>query len=91
MRRVEARSETSERVVFRSSEKLFDGWALNTSRGGLRAILESKVELGDLFEVRCGAEMWRPGRVVWIQDEPDGVVVGVAFLDSPTPAQPAKP
>ncbi len=82
MRRNEARTETSERVVFRKDDALLDGWALNTSRGGVRAILEEKVELGDEFEVRCGGDVWRPGRVVWIQDEPDGVVVGVAYLDA---------
>ncbi len=82
MRRNEARTETSERVVFRKDGTLLDGWALNTSKGGVRAILEEKVELGDEFEVRCGADVWRPGRVVWIQDEPDGVVVGVAYLDA---------
>jgi hypothetical protein len=86
MRRGEARKETSERIVFRTHGKLLDGWALNVSRGGLRAILEAKVELGDLFEVRRGDDGWRPGRVVWIQDEPDGVVVGVAYLDTPPPA-----
>jgi hypothetical protein len=82
MRRNEARTETSERVVFRRDDKLLDGWALNASRGGVRAILEEKVELGDEFEVRCGGDVWRPGRIVWIQDEPDGVVVGVAYLDA---------
>jgi PilZ domain len=83
MRRGEPRTETSERVVLRSQTRQLDGWALNSSRGGVRAILEERVELGDLFDVRCGSDVWHPGRVVWLQDEPDGVVVGVAYLDVP--------
>jgi PilZ domain len=83
MRRVEPRTETSERVVLRDGARLMDGWALNSSRGGVRAILEERVELGATFEVRCGGDIWHPGRVVWIQEEPDGVVVGIAFLDVP--------
>lgn len=83
MRRVEGRTETSERVVLRREAKLLDGWALNVSRGGIRAILEERVELGETYEVRSGLDSWRPGRVVWVQDEPDGVVVGIAYLDVP--------
>jgi len=61
-----------------------DGWSLNISAGGLRAILDEQVELGQLFEITLGdAEERRPGQVVWIQDEPDGAIVGVQFLDVP--------
>jgi hypothetical protein len=81
MRRAEARNETSERVVLRRDMRLLDGWSLNASRGGIRAILEERVELGEQFEVRFGQDSWRPGRIVWVQDEPDGVVVGIAYLD----------
>jgi hypothetical protein len=91
MRRLEARTETSERVVLRKETRLLDGWALNSSRGGVRAILEERVELGDTFEIRCGSDTWRPGRVVWLQDEPDGVVVGIAFLDAPRATIPPAP
>jgi hypothetical protein len=66
---------------------MLQGWALNVSRGGVRVILEEKVELGSEFEVTLepGLEphalrsLGRLGRVVWVQEEPDGVVAGIAF------------
>jgi hypothetical protein len=60
-----------------------EGWALNVSRGGVRVILEDKVELGSEFEVTIstGSDPATPvtGRIVWVQEEPDGVVVGIEF------------
>jgi hypothetical protein len=53
------------------------------SRGGVRVILEEKVELGSEFDVTLstGEESSAPlvGRVVWVQEEPDGVVAGIEF------------
>lgn len=64
-----------------SESPLLEGWALNVSRGGLRAILEHKVELGQKFDITIGTDdvMMRTGRVVWVQEEPDGVIVGLEF------------
>jgi len=66
--------------------KVLEGWALNVSRGGVRVILEEKIEPGTHFEVTLiggsgGPEPQPPqvGRVVWIQEEPDGVVAGIEF------------
>jgi len=63
-----------------------EGWALNVSRGGVRVILEGKVDLGAEFEVTMtegtgvnAPKTRRMGRVVWVQDEPDGVVAGIEF------------
>jgi len=61
-----------------------EGWALNVSRGGLRVILEEKVELGAEFDVTIlepGVDTApsHPGRIVWVQEEPDGVVAGIEF------------
>jgi hypothetical protein len=71
------------------SGAILEGWALNVSRGGVRVILEEKVEPGARFEVRlagvAGAQNADPkveprtGRVVWVQEEPDGVVAGIEF------------
>ena len=89
------RREVSDRVYFYSGETEIVGWALNLSRGGLRAIIEDPVELGAEFQVAVGeGSKRRPGRIVWIQDEPDGAIVGVSFLDEndsqpPPPVSPA--
>ena len=55
---------------------------MNVSRGGVRAILEEKIEVGQEFEVDVGTDDGpsRRGRVVWVQEEPDGVIVGVEFI-----------
>jgi hypothetical protein len=84
-----ARREVSERVYFFQGEREITGWALNLSKGGLRAILEDPVELGAQFQIAVGeGGARRPGRIVWIQDEPDGAIVGVSFLDDPPGAAP---
>jgi hypothetical protein len=82
MRRGGARREVTERVSLKSEDgATLDGWALNVSRGGVRAILEEKVVLGQKFDVAIGTDevMLRPSRVVWVQEEPDGVIVGLEF------------
>lgn len=82
MRRGGARREVTERVSLKAEDgATLDGWALNVSRGGLRAILEEKVTLGQKFDVAIGTDevMLRPSRVVWVQEEPDGVIVGLEF------------
>jgi hypothetical protein len=82
MRRGGARREVTERVSLKSKDgETLDGWALNVSRGGLRAILEEKVLLGQTFDVAIGTDdmLLRPSRVVWVQEEPDGVIVGLEF------------
>lgn len=76
-----ARRELSDRVTFRDGKREVDGWALNASRSGLRAIVEEAIPLGAEFEVSVGDAPPRPGRVVWLQEEKDGAIVGVNFLD----------
>ena len=68
--------------------RTLEGWALNVSRGGVRVILEEKVELGAEFEIAmvdgtalAEAPTLRVGRIVWVQEEPDGVVAGVEFCE----------
>lgn len=77
--------EASERVTLtNTSGGELTGWALNISRGGLRAILEENVELGAEFAIAIGAEPPKKrGRIVWIQEEPDGAIVGIEFLGVP--------
>jgi Tfp pilus assembly protein PilZ len=83
-RRGGARHEVSSRVTLKNKAgAVLEGWALNVSRGGIRVILEDKVDLGDEVEVviSTGDESTSPviGRVVWVQEEPDGVVAGIEF------------
>jgi PilZ domain len=82
MRRGGARREVTERVILKGDEKAYEGWALNVSRGGVRAILEEQLKLGDEFEVTIGdaAPLVRRARVVWLQEEKDGVIVGLEFI-----------
>lgn len=82
MRRGGTRREVTERVTLKSEEgQTLEGWALNVSRGGVRAILEEKIVLGQKFDVAIGSDeaILRPSRVVWVQEEPDGVIVGLEF------------
>ena len=81
MRRGGARREATERVTLKPEDgAVLEGWALNVSRGGVRAILEEKVVPGQKFDVGIGSdEILRPSRVVWVQEEPDGVIVGLEF------------
>jgi PilZ domain len=75
---------------------VLEGWALNVSKGGVRVILEEKVDLGTEYEVTltqgavdAGASGSREGpahnvgRIVWVQEEPDGVVAGIEFCPDP--------
>jgi hypothetical protein len=93
-RRGGARREVSARVTLTprsptasSAALSLEGWALNVSHGGVRVILEDKVELGAQFDVTivqgASAAEDRPsprsGRIVWLQEEPDGVVAGIEF------------
>src|ERR1700683_3679398 len=73
MRRGGARREGTERVSLKGVEHNDEGWALNVSRGGVRAILEEQLQLGEEYEVTIGdsAPLVRRARVVWLQEEKD--------------------
>jgi len=83
MRR-EIRREVSERVLLAGGPVPMEGWTLNLSRGGVRLIVEREVALGDVFDVTVGtadaSPLVRQGRVVWLQEEADGFIVGLAFV-----------
>ena len=62
------------------------GWTLNLSRGGVRVVLEDPVELGVEYTITIGPEgedesRMHQARVVWLQDEADGQIAGIQFLD----------
>ncbi len=82
MRRGGARREVSTRVFLRNAQgAVHEGWVLNVSRGGVRGIFEDRVELGQEFDVEIANDDGpiRRGRIVWMQEEPDGVIVGIEF------------
>ena|SRR6185295_14926960 len=83
-----ARKEVTDRVILREGGAELPGWALNESRGGLRVILEDRVELGHQYDVEMshdGGSKKRRVRVVWVQEETDGMIVGLEFVSEPPP------
>ncbi len=76
-----ARHPVSDPVCFSSGDRQIDGWALNVSGGGLRAIVDDPVEVDEHFEVTLGEDAPRPARVVWVREERGGSILGVAFTD----------
>lgn len=93
-----ARREISARLTLRSGTQEYEGWALNISRGGVRVVIEGRIQLGQVLVVEGydPDDMDAPprrARVVWCQDEPDGSVVGLEFIDVddtvPPPSVPA--
>jgi len=81
-----ARREASDRVRLSRAGSEVEGWTLNVSRGGVRIIVEDRVELGADYEISLGDEehLRRPCRVVWVQEEADGQICGVQYLDTNT-------
>ena len=79
-----ARREASDRVRLYGVAGEVEGWTLNLSRGGVRIIVEDRVELGKDYDISIGDEdhIRRPCRVVWVQEEADGQIAGVQFLDT---------
>jgi hypothetical protein len=77
-----SRREASERVVMRSEEGVETiGWTLNVSRGGLRLVVEDLVDEGAVYDIVIGDDpRVRRARVVWIQVQADGEIVGLQFL-----------
>ena len=78
-----ARREATERVTLRGPDFETHGWTLNVSRGGIRAIVEEPLKSGAEYELLVGdaEESARKVSVVWVQNESDGQIVGVRFLD----------
>jgi hypothetical protein len=78
-----ARREATDRVTLRGPGFETQGWTLNVSRGGMRAIVEEPVKSGAEYELIVGGEekSARKVAVVWVQDEADGQIVGVRYLD----------
>ncbi len=77
-----ARREAAERITLRTPDFEAHGWTLNVSRGGMRVIVEESVTSGVEYDLSVGeAPDSRKVVVVWVQNEADGQIVGVRFLD----------
>lgn len=81
-----------------SASSEVEGWALNISNGGLRCIVdtdginaEELFGLGKIVDVFVGDAAARPARIVWVQSEPDGAIIGVAFTDHDEERPPSAP
>ncbi|MEO8906242.1 MAG: PilZ domain-containing protein [Polyangiaceae bacterium] len=88
-----ARREASERVLVRSPGFEAHGWTLNVSRGGVRAIVEEPLIQGIEYQVIVGDEETaapRRAAVAWLQDESDGQIVGLQYLDVEDGSMPPK-
>jgi hypothetical protein len=94
-RRSDARRGVSEKISVcalnadgTAGSLVTTGWALNMSRSGVRAILEERILAGVEYEVTIGevgtSQLTRKARVVWVQEEHDGVVVGLEFMTPTT-------
>ena len=72
-------------MILRKGQFAAEGWTLNLSRGGVRLISEETIELGSTYDITFGEDLApRAAKVVWVQEEPDGVVCGLAFVVDPS-------
>lgn len=87
------RQEATERVSLRGPSFQTTGWTLNVSRGGARLVVEDSVEPGSFYHLTMGQSAEREVRIVWVQDEADGQIVGVQFvdIDGSVPEPPSAP
>ena len=87
-----ARHTVTDSVTLRDGSRCLEGWALNISRGGLRAVLEETVEIGQEYQLVIGNEGESQAvRVVWVREERGGCIVGVSFLARPFASAPPPP
>lgn len=84
------RHEASRRVSLRvqGESTVFDGWTLNLSRGGARVVLVEDDGASVIEGCACTVEIDgdpqspRQANIVWVQNEPDGQIAGVKFVDN---------
>ncbi len=80
-------------MVVRAAGFETNGWTLNGSRGGVRAIVEDPLVQGVEYLLVVGDEETAPARratVAWLQDEADGQIVGLKYVDGEDGSMPPK-
>jgi PilZ domain len=90
-RRAHARYELHDRAcLIDDAGREVEAWALNISRGGVRIVAEAMLEPGDEVDICVGevvpAELGMRAKVVWVQEERDGVIAGLEFTTSGVPS-----
>lgn len=77
-----ARVEASERITLRAPNFETQGWTLNVGRGGVRVVLEERIEDGREYELFFSDDSsGRRVQVAWLQDAADGQIAGLKYLD----------
>ena len=67
-------------VVRRRRGRRLDGWAIDRSNSGLRAVLDGCVRPDEELSIEIGHEPCRSARVAWVQLGAGGVIVGLEWL-----------
>jgi hypothetical protein len=77
-----ARVEASERITLRAPGFETQGWTLNVGRGGVRVVLEDRIEHERDYELFFSDDAnGRRVQVAWAQEQADGQIVGLKYLD----------
>jgi hypothetical protein len=77
-----ARVEASERVTLRAAGFEAVGWTLNVGRGGVRVVLEERLQESREYELFFSDDTsGRRVALAWSQDAADGQIVGLKYLD----------
>lgn len=84
-----ARVEASERITLRGPGFETQGWTLNVGRGGVRVVLEVRIEHDRDYELFFDDdESGRRVQVAWSQEQADGQIAGLKYLDVEPPPNP---
>jgi hypothetical protein len=77
-----ARVEASERITLRAPGFETQGWTLNVGRGGVRVVLEDKIEHDRDYELFFSDDTnGRKVQVAWSQEQADGQIAGLKYLE----------
>jgi hypothetical protein len=77
-----ARVEASERITLRAEGFETRGWTLNVGRGGVRVVLEERIETSREYELFFSDDATgRRVQVAWSQEQADGQIAGLKYLD----------
>ena len=80
---------SSPRHSFHADVELLDprsatGIVINASAGGMRIVIDEPLDVGVACIAKvvtaAGKELYEKARVVWTREEPDGYIVGLAFI-----------